>query len=61
MKMVKQIKESQRTPLLSVLLAGKSDVWKTALAAHIAKQSNLPFIKLISPENYVGYSEAAKV
>lgn len=47
--------------MLSVLLDGRSGVGKTALAAYVAKNSHLPFIKLISPENFIGFSEAAKV
>jgi vesicle-fusing ATPase len=34
---------------------------KTALAATMAMSSEFPFIKLISPENMVGYSEMAKM
>ena len=34
---------------------------KTALAATIAVQSEYPFIKLLSPETMVGFSEAQKV
>lgn len=34
---------------------------KTALAAQIAMGSGFPFIKLISPENMVGFSESAKM
>jgi vesicle-fusing ATPase len=31
------------------------------LAASIASSSDFPFIKLVSPENMVGYSESAKM
>jgi vesicle-fusing ATPase len=31
------------------------------LAASIASSSDFPFIKLVSPENMVGYSENAKM
>jgi SpoVK/Ycf46/Vps4 family AAA+-type ATPase len=34
---------------------------KTALAATIAQRSDYPFIKLISPDNMVGFSEWEKV
>lgn len=34
---------------------------KTALAATIAMASGFPFIKLVSPENMVGFGEAQKV
>lgn len=56
---VKQV--AQSTPLFSVLLHGPTASGKTALAARIAIDSGFPFIKLISPEDMVGYSEMAKV
>lgn len=56
---VKQVGES--TPLFSVLLHGPTASGKTALAARIAIDSGFPFIKLISPEDMVGFSEMAKV
>lgn len=33
---------------------------KTALAAQIAKNADLPFTKLCSPENMIGFTEAAR-
>lgn len=33
---------------------------KTAIAATLALQSNLPFVKLISPNSLVGVSEVGK-
>lgn len=33
---------------------------KTALAAHIARESHFPFVKVVTPENMVGFSESAK-
>lgn len=56
---VKQVEHS--TPLFSVLLHGPTASGKTALAARIAIDSGFPFIKLISPEDMVGYNEMAKV
>lgn len=56
---VKQV--GQSTPLFSVLLHGPTASGKTALAAKIAIDSGFPFIKLISPEDMVGYNEMAKV
>lgn len=58
---VDQVKNSSRTPLVSVLLHGPSGSGKTALAATIAMASEFPFIKLISPESMVGFSENAKM
>ncbi|KAF9580111.1 transport between ER and Golgi ATPase protein [Lunasporangiospora selenospora] len=58
---VEQVKKSERTPLVSVLLHGPPGAGKTALAATIAMQSEFPFIKLISPETMVGMGELQKV
>lgn len=58
---VDQVRQSARTPLVSVLLSGPAGSGKTAVAATIAMQSDFPFIKLISPENMVGMTESAKV
>lgn len=58
---VKQVSQAKSTPLFSVLLHGPPASGKTALAAKIALDSGFPFIKLISPEDMVGFSEGAKV
>lgn len=58
---VNQVRDSQSEPLLSVLLHGPPGSGKTALAAKIAIDSGFPFIKLVSPENMIGFSEAAKI
>lgn len=58
---VKQVGQADSTPLFSVLLHGPTGSGKTALAARIAIDSGFPFIKLISPEDMVGFGEAAKI
>ncbi|RIA79766.1 P-loop containing nucleoside triphosphate hydrolase protein [Glomus cerebriforme] len=58
---IDQVRKSSRTPLVSVLLHGPPGSGKTALAATMAMSSEFPFIKLISPENMVGFSETAKM
>ncbi|KAF9034973.1 AAA-domain-containing protein [Hymenopellis radicata] len=58
---IEQVRTSTRTPLVSVLLHGPTGSGKTALAASIAQVSEFPFIKLISPDNMVGFTESAKV
>jgi len=58
---VEQVRKSERTHLVSVLMHGPSGSGKTALAASIAMNSEFPYIKLISPESMVGFNEAAKV
>ncbi|KAG6898704.1 hypothetical protein C0995_008727, partial [Termitomyces sp. Mi166 len=59
--LVEQVRSSTRTHLVSVLLHGPSGAGKTALGVSIAQASEFPFIKLISPDNMVGYSESQKV
>ena len=57
---VTTVLKSQCAPLMSVLLHGPPDTGKTALAAYIAKSSDITFVKIISPEDMVGFSESAK-
>lgn len=56
-----QVRSSTRTPLVSIILHGPPGSGKTALAATIAQASGYPFIKLLSPDSMVGFSEAQKV
>ncbi|KAK1937561.1 putative N-ethylmaleimide-sensitive factor [Babesia divergens] len=56
-----QVQKSEKTPVLSVLLHGAVGCGKSALAAHVAGITNFPFVKVVSPENYIGLSELAKV
>lgn len=55
------VRTSETNSLLSVLLHGPPGSGKTALAAKISKDSGFPFIKLVSAENMVGFSEMAKI
>jgi len=55
------VRESETSEKLSMLLTGAAGTGKTALAVEIARLSEFPFIKLISPDTMVGYSETAKV
>jgi vesicle-fusing ATPase len=59
--LVAQVQQSERTPLLSVLLEGPGGAGTTALAATAAIESGFPFVKVVSPEAMVGFSEPAKV
>lgn len=58
---VNQVRRPGSTPLLSVLLHGPPGSGKTALAAKMAMDSEFPYIKLISPEDMVGFNEMQKV
>lgn len=52
--LVKSIKNSSSTSLLTILLEGKPGAGKTALAAKLAMNSDFPYVKMISPEMFVG-------
>jgi len=58
--LIRQLKASARTSLLSVLFEGESGSGTTALAASIALQSGFPFVKLISPNGMIGVGENTK-
>ncbi|KAG2013221.1 vesicular-fusion protein sec18 [Coprinopsis cinerea AmutBmut pab1-1] len=58
---VEQVRTSTRTPLVSILLYGTPGAGKTALGASIAQASKFPFIKLISPDFMLGYTENQKI
>ncbi|XP_056609984.1 vesicle-fusing ATPase [Triplophysa dalaica] len=58
--LVQQTKNSERTPLVSVLLEGPPHSGKTALAAKISEESEFPFIKICSPDKMIGHSEISK-
>jgi vesicle-fusing ATPase len=56
-----QVQSSSKTRRVTALLAGPRGCGKTALASHLALSSGYPFVKLISPEQLVGLSEAARL
>mmetsp|Transcript_12649 Transcript_12649/g.22783 ORF Transcript_12649/g.22783 Transcript_12649/m.22783 type:complete len:785 (-) Transcript_12649:37-2391(-) len=57
---VDEVQRSRRNPLMSVLIEGPDGTGKTALAAKLAMESQFPFVRFVSPEDYVGYGEASK-
>jgi vesicle-fusing ATPase len=57
---VNQVANSDRTPLVSVLLEGPLGSGKTAIAAKLASTSGFPLVKLVSPDNTVGMNETVK-
>ncbi|CAI9737361.1 vesicle-fusing ATPase 1-like [Octopus vulgaris] len=59
--LISQIKNSTKTPLLTMLLHGAPGAGKSAFAAYLMANSDLPFVKICSPEQMIGYSEMAKV
>lgn len=58
---VRQVRESDKSRLVSLLIHGPAGSGKTALAAEIALKSGFPFIRLISPNELSGMSESAKI
>jgi vesicle-fusing ATPase len=57
---VNQVRKGS-TPVLSIGIHGPRGSGKTALAAKIAMNSEFPFVKLISPEDMIGFGEMEKV
>lgn len=55
-----QVRSSEQTPLLTCLLEGPLGSGKTALAATLGLDSEFPYVKVISSDSMVGYSEAGK-
>lgn len=57
---VNQVRTSEKTSLLSLILEGDNMTGKTALAAHMAVESGFPFIRMISADALIGMSEQSK-
>ena len=47
--------------MISVLLQGSPNTGKTALAAYTALKSDFSFVKMISPDDLLGYGDLSKV
>jgi len=59
--LVEQVKNSDNSPLLTMLLYGPPGCGKSALSAHLAQRSDYPFVRRVAHESLVGYSEQAKI
>jgi len=57
---INQTINSEMTPLVTILLEGKPNCGKTALAAKIAMNSGFPFLKFCTPQSMISFSEIAK-
>jgi vesicle-fusing ATPase len=58
---INQVLNSSKTPQISILLSGRPGCGKTAFASKLALESGFPFIKMISPDDYIGYTETSRV
>jgi vesicle-fusing ATPase len=58
--LVHQVEHSEKTSLLTCILEGPAGSGKSAIAATVALESGFPFVKVVSPESMVGFSETAK-
>ncbi|KAI6225894.1 Vesicle-fusing ATPase [Aphelenchoides besseyi] len=58
--LVEQTQNQETSGFVQALLTGPANSGKTCLAAKIAKESDFPFIKVVTPEDMVGFSETAK-
>mmetsp|Transcript_25776 Transcript_25776/g.54491 ORF Transcript_25776/g.54491 Transcript_25776/m.54491 type:complete len:231 (-) Transcript_25776:54-746(-) len=54
------VRTSEKTPLMSVLLQGPPASGKTAVAAKVAVESGFPFVRMISADDMIGYSDMSK-
>lgn len=55
-----QVRASETSSLISILIEGPPNAGKSALAAKIAKLSDFPFTKVCTPDEMVAYTESAK-
>lgn len=55
-----EVKRSERSPLVSLLIEGPPGSGTTALAAWLAVDSGFPFVRMVSPESFVGHTEGSK-
>lgn len=59
-RLVEQVRVSDRTPLMSVMLKGPPSSGKTAIAAKLAVDSGFPFVRMIAADEMIGYSDSSK-
>lgn len=60
LQLMNQTRNSERTPLMSVLLEGARGTGKTALAAKLAAESDFPLVRLLSPDSMIGMQDYQK-
>uniref|UniRef100_A0A1I7UD62 Vesicle-fusing ATPase n=1 Tax=Caenorhabditis tropicalis TaxID=1561998 RepID=A0A1I7UD62_9PELO len=57
---VSQVRNLKARGFKSVLIVGEPKTGKTSLAAQIARNSDFPFVKVVSQEEMIGLTESAK-
>jgi vesicle-fusing ATPase len=55
-RLLNQVKKSENTPILSVVLEGHAYTGKTAIAAKLAHSSGFPYIRMVTPDMFIGMS-----
>ncbi|AQK87874.1 Vesicle-fusing ATPase-like [Zea mays] len=60
MLLVEQVKVSKGSPLVTCLLEGPAGSGKTAMAASVGIDSDFAYVKIISAETMIGFSESSK-
>lgn len=59
--LIKSLKNSSKTQLLTLLLSGGNGSGKSAIASHLALNSGFLYVKMISAEMFVGNPDFEKV
>mmetsp|Transcript_5817 Transcript_5817/g.8434 ORF Transcript_5817/g.8434 Transcript_5817/m.8434 type:complete len:789 (-) Transcript_5817:119-2485(-) len=59
-RLVEQVRTSNKTPLMTCLLTGPIGCGKSAIAANVGVTSEFPFVRMISADEMIGYSESSK-
>ncbi|KAL6782595.1 hypothetical protein ACKKBG_A07415 [Auxenochlorella protothecoides x Auxenochlorella symbiontica] len=59
-QLLESVEQQEAVPLSAALLWGDSGTGKTALASTLAIDSGFPFVKVVTTDSMVGYSDAAR-
>lgn len=59
-RLINQVRNSEKTPLMSCLVSGAAGSGKSAFIAKLAADSQFPLVKRIGADTLVGYGEQAK-
>ena len=59
--LIREIRDTEKTQLLTLLLDGEQGSGKTALAAQLALDSGFPFVKFLSASDLIAMSDFHKI